>query len=213
MRSAPWTFGWLAVLLVTTIIQHFVSRATLSDLLAERSTNLDNLHHDPVRVLIESLLWVDGYFWLPYLAMYWFLHAPAERWLGALRWAAIGLSAHVAATYISEGLLQFAIRHGMANPELVDVRDIGVSYFLAAIVGALTYHIVYPWRWAYVGTIFVIFGLPLLIHLSFTGVGHFSSMLIGLAWYPITLSRKSHNRLWDPAESYGRWLHRRAAQC
>lgn len=210
MRSAPWTFSWLALLLVTTIVQHSVSRATLQHLLVKRSTNLDNLHHDPVRVLIESLLWIDGYFWLPYLLMFWFLHAPAERWLGAWRWAVIGLSAHVAATYISEGILQFSIRHGMASPEMVDVRDIGVSYFLAAIIGVLTYHVVFPWRWAYLGAIFVVFGLPLVIHLSFTGIGHFSSMLIGLAWYPLTLGRRDHNNLWNPADSYREWRQRRA---
>lgn len=207
VRSAPWTFGWLTVLLATTIVQHSVSRATLKNLLEERSTNLDNLNHDPVQVLVQSLLWVDGYFWLPYLFMYWFLHAPAERWLGAWRWAVIGLSAHVAATYISEGVLRYAIRHGMADPQMVDVRDIGVSYFLAAIVGVLTYHVVKPWRWAYLAIILAIFGLPLIFNLSFTGIGHFSSMLIGLAWYPLTSGRR--RELWDPMDSYQRWRQRR----
>ncbi len=200
IRTAPWTFSWLALLLVTTIVQHSVPRGELKTLLGERSTNLDNLKSDPVHVLVTSLLWIDGYFWLPYLLLFWVFHAPAERWLGALRWASVGLVAHVAATYIGEGVLGWAIRHGHADPALIDVRDIGVSYFLAGIVGVLTYHIAYPWRWAYVVAAGACFAAPPLIHLTFTGIGHLSSFLIGLAFYPISRSRTAP--VWNPAVAW-----------
>jgi hypothetical protein len=206
-RTAPWTFSWLAVLVVTTIVQHAVSRDTRIALLGERSTNLRHLQSDPVHVLVTSLLWIDGYFLLPYVLLFCVFHVPAERWLGSLRWAVIGLSAHVAATYIGEGVLALAIRHGAASAESVDVRDIGVSYFLAAIVGVLTYHIAVPWRWAYLTAIVVCVGLPLVVHPTFTAVGHFSSMLIGLAWYPLTRGRDYPQ--WDPALARARRRHRR----
>ncbi|NKY87401.1 rhomboid-like protein [Nocardia veterana] len=202
VRSAPWTFGWLAVLLLTTVVQHAVPRSELKVLLGERSTNLSHLHSDPVHVLVTSLLWIDGYFWLPYLILYCVFHAPAERWLGALRWASVGLVAHVTATYISEGLLAWAIRHGHADPAMVDVRDIGVSYFLAGIIGVLTYHIAYPWRWWYLLGATACFATPPLIHLTFTGIGHLSAFLIGSACYPITRSRSAP--LWEPRRSRAR---------
>lgn len=207
VRTAPWTFSWLALLLVTTIVQHAVPLDDLKIILGERSTNLSNLKSDPLHVLVTSLLWVAGYFWLPYLVLYCVFHAPAERWLGALRWAIVGLLAHVGATYISEGLLGWAIRHGYADPALVDVRDIGVSYFLAGIIGVLTYHIAYPWRWAYLVAATACFAAPPLIHLTFTGIGHFSAFLIGLACYPLTRSRTAPT--WNPAQAR-RDRHRRA---
>ncbi len=200
VRSAPWTFSWLALLLVTTVVQHTVPRSELKTILGERSTNLDNLRSDPVHAFVTSLLWIDGYFWLPYLLLYCVFHAPAERWLGALRWATVGLVAHVGATYISEGLLGWAIRHGHADPALIDVRDIGVSYFLAGIIGVLTYHIAYPWRWGYVVAAGACFTAPPLIHLTFTGIGHLSAFLIGLVCYPITRSRPAP--AWNPAVAW-----------
>ncbi|WP_051021039.1 rhomboid-like protein [Nocardia araoensis] len=205
VRTAPWTFAWLTVLLATTILQHLVPRGDLAHVLGERSTNLRHLESDPVHVLVTSLLWIDGYFWLPYLVLFCVFHAPAERWLGSLRWAIVGLCAHVAATYFSEGILAVAIRHGYADPGMVDVRDIGVSYFLAAIIGVLTYHIARPWRWLYLGGILTWFAIPLLIHPTFTGIGHFSALLIGLAAFPLTRGRTAPD--WNPAAVWRRRVH------
>ncbi|MGW4094415.1 rhomboid-like protein [Nocardia sp. NPDC004750] len=205
VRTAPWTFAWLAVLLGTTIIQHLVPRGDLERLLGERSTNLRHLESDPVHVLVTSLLWIDGYFWLPYCVLFCVFHAPAERWLGALRWAIVGLGAHVGATYLSEGILALAIRHGYADPGMIDVRDIGVSYFLAAIIGVLTYHVARPWRWLYLGAVLVWFAIPLLIHPTFTGIGHFSALLIGLAAFPLTRGRTAPD--WNPSDIWRRRVH------
>ncbi|MEU2040406.1 rhomboid-like protein [Nocardia niwae] len=211
VRGAPWTFSWLALLMVTTIVQHLVPRSELQDILGERSTNLRHLESDPVHVLIASLLWIDGYFWLPYFFLFCVFHAPAERWLGSFRWAIVGLTAHVGATYLSEGILALAIRHGYADPGMIDARDIGVSYFLAGIIGILTYHLARPWRWLYLGGILGWFAVPLLIHPTFTGIGHYSAMLIGLAAYPITRRRKMPE--WNPAALWRRRVrvHRRGA--
>jgi hypothetical protein len=207
IASAPWTFAWLAVLLVTTIVQHQLSPAALNAVLGERSTNLAHLATDPLHVLVSSLFWIDGSRWLPYLVLYAVFHATAERWLGAWRWLVVGLTAHVVATYISEGLLAVAIDRGMADPALIDTRDIGVSYFLAGVIGVLTYHVAGRWRWVYLAAILVVYGMPLLVDLNFTAVGHFSSVLIGLAFYPITRGRGAPI---DPVRVY-RGLRHRAA--
>ncbi|MFW0783226.1 rhomboid-like protein [Gordonia sp. CPCC 206044] len=211
LRSAPLTFVWLAILLATTIIQHQMPPHELDRVLGERSTNLHHLSSDPVHVLFTSLFWVDGYYWFPYLVLFLVFHMPAERWLGSLRWLCVGLSAHVIATYLSEGLLGLAIRNGAVSSTMVDVRDVGVSYFLAAIVGVLTYRIARPWRWVYLVGVLAVWGLPLLTALSFTAIGHFTSVLIGLAWYPITRDRGVP---WHPADTaralMRRWSFRRA---
>ncbi len=113
------------------------------------STNIHHLLRDPLEVLIYSLLWIDGRHWAPYLVLFTLFLAPAEQWLGHLRWITVGLTAHVGATYVSEGLLELAIDYHQAPRKLVNAADIGVSYFLVGVMAVLTYHIARPWRWGY----------------------------------------------------------------
>jgi hypothetical protein len=206
VRSAPWTFGWLAILLVTTIVQRSVSPERLRTILGDRSTNIDHLSDDPVRVMISSLFWLDGYFWLPYVLLYCVFNVPAERWLGATRWLAVGLLSHVIATLLSEGLLYWAIEHGRASETLINTEDIGVSYFLAGIVGVLTYRIVYPWRWLYLVAMVALFVSALLSNVTFTGIGHLSAFLLGLACHPLT--RGVPTKLWNPTDAVARMRQR-----
>jgi Rhomboid-like protein len=190
MKTAPLTYSWLVVLLITTIIQHSIRAQRLHALLQKESTNLHHLASDPIRVLIQSLLWIDGKYWWPYLIVFTLFLAPAERWLGHLRWLLVGLVCHVGATYLSEGYLYWRIQEAVTSPRLIDARDIGVSYFVVGIVGVLTWHIPSRWRWIYLGAAVVVFGVSLSVKHDFTQFGHFSALLIGLACYPLTRSRQ-----------------------
>ncbi|MFJ4770306.1 rhomboid-like protein [Streptomyces uncialis] len=203
VRSAPGTYGWLALLLVTTVLLHQMSPEFETGFLRRRSTNIHELSTHPVRVLISSALWIDGSSWLPYAVLYSLFHAPAERWLGTLRWLAVAVAAHVLATLVSEGALLWAIRHGLAPESSVNTLDIGVSYALAGVVAVLTYHIAPPWRYGYLVGVLVVYGIPLAAGRTFTDVGHFTSVLIGLACYPLTRHR---GPVWNPADAYRRGL-------
>ncbi|MGX9791998.1 rhomboid-like protein [Mycobacterium sp. MMS18-G62] len=190
IRSAPLTYSWLVVLLATTIIQHSMSVRRVRALLQKDSTNLHHLASDPIRVLIESLLWIDGKYWWPYLLVFTAFLAPAERWLGQLRWLIAGLVCHVGATYLSEGYLYWTIQEAIVSPRLIDARDIGVSYFVAGIVAVLTYRVPLPWRWVYVAATVLVFVVALAMRTNFTGVGHLCAVGLGLACYPLTRSRR-----------------------
>jgi hypothetical protein len=194
VSRAPLTYTWLTVLLVTTIIQRNLTKRQYHAIVVDGSTNIHHLLKDPLEVLIYSLFWIDGKYWTPYLVLFTLFLAPAEHWLGQLRWLTVGLTAHVGATYISEGLLFLAIRYHDAPQKLMHARDIGVSYFLVGVMAVLTYHIASPWRWGYLAILLVIFGFPLtridLNDLNFTAIGHFSSILIGLCFYPMTRARE-----------------------
>ncbi len=190
VKSAPLTYSWLALLLVTTLIQHSIPLRRLHALLQKESTNLHHLASDPVRVLIQSLLWIDGQYWTPYLVVFTLFLAPAERWLGHLRWLLVGLVSHVGATYLSEGYLYWRIQEAVSSPRLIDARDIGVSYFVVGIVGVLTYCIPPGWRWVYVVGALLVFAVSLAVKQDFTQLGHLSALLIGLACYPLTRSRR-----------------------
>lgn len=178
------------ILLATTIVQHTVSEQRLDGILDRRSTNLDNLMHVPVRAFVGSLFWLDGAYWLPYVIGFTIFLATAERWLGWRRFVAVGLTGHVLATLIGQGLVGAAIMHGRAEPELASVVDVGVSYFMAAVIGVLAYGIPRPWRWVYLAGCFVSFGVPLtIVPVTFTDVGHASALLVGLGTYPLTRGR------------------------
>jgi hypothetical protein len=183
--SAPLTYLWLTVLLITTIIQHQLSSPELHSVLVHGSTNLYHLARDPLEVLFTSLLWIDGRYWTPYLVLFTLFLAPAERWLGQLRWLTVGLTAHVGATYISEGLLYLAIQHHLEPAKMVYARDIGVSYFMVGVMAVLTYHLAPRWRWGYLAILVLVFTVPLIIHVNFTAIGHFASIFIGLCFYPM----------------------------
>ncbi|QBJ98459.1 hypothetical protein ERC79_00220 [Rhodococcus sp. ABRD24] len=197
VRRAPGTFVWLAILFVTTMVMHRLSPDALNHVLGNRSTNLHQLQEDPIRVLITSALWLAGGGWLGYFVLFNLFHVPAERWLGTWRWLSVAAIAHVGATYLSEGVLYLAIRHGQAPESAVNTLDVGVSYALAGVTAVLTYRISSPWRFLYVIGVLLVYGLPLLGTLTFTAIGHFSAVLIGLACYPIARSRPGR---WDPGE-------------
>jgi hypothetical protein len=188
VRTAPLTYLWLAVLLGTTIRQHEAGRH-LHHLLVHASTNIRDLATDPLRVLLESLLWIDGRSWTPYLLLFTLFLAPAEHWLGQLRWLIVGLTAHVAATYISEGSLYLAIQYHQASERLVHATDIGVSYFLVGVIAVLAYRIPRPWRWVYLAVLIGVFVFLLITQFNFTAIGHFSAIFIGLLFYPLTRQR------------------------
>jgi hypothetical protein len=209
VSSAPLTYGWLTVLLFTTILQHVLPRRRLHILLVHESTNLHQLATDPLHVLFTSLLWIDGKYWTPYLVLLTLFLAPAEQWLGQIRWLTVGLTAHVGATYISEGLLYLAIQHELAPERLVHASDIGVSYFLVGVMGVLTYHIAPPWRWGYLALLVAIFGVLLTIKPDFTAVGHFSAIFIGICFEP--MARRRDGPPLNPARAWARLRNTRPA--
>ncbi|GGN60832.1 membrane protein [Streptomyces albiflavescens] len=189
MCSAPGTYVWLGILFVTTVAVHQMSPEFEEQFLRQRSTNIHELSNNPVRVLIGSAMWIDGGRWAPYAVLYAVFHAPAERWLGTARWLLVCLAAHVLASLISEGALLLAVRHGVAPHSAVNTLDIGVSYALAGVIAVLTYRIASPWRYPYLAVVLVGYGVPLAIGRTFTDLGHFISVLIGLACYPLVRGR------------------------
>jgi hypothetical protein len=198
VRKAPGTYVWLAILLVTTLIIRSVPADTAQDILERRSSNLHYLAVSPVRVLVSSALWIGGSGWFGYLVLYNVFHVPAERWLGTRRWLTVVIIAHVGATFLSEGMLYWAIHRGYAPHSAVHTLDYGVSYALAGVEAVLAYWIVRPWRYLYVALVLLFYVVGVLQARDFTSVGHLSAALIGLACYPITRARPGQ---WDPAAS------------
>jgi hypothetical protein len=192
LRSAPGTYLWLLILLITTGVLRHVSPRTAHWILERRSTNIHYLLQDPLRVLIQSALWIDGGSWLFYAALYTLFHAQAERWLGTWRWLTVAFVCHVLATYVSEGVLAWAINDGTVPQAKRYTLDYGVSYALAGVIAVLTYWWPRGWmRWAYAAIVLVFYGQAMLRGRTFTDVGHFTATVVGLGCYPIVRHRGS----------------------
>ena len=103
------------------------------------------------------------------------------------------MTAHVRATYASEGLLDLAIDFHQAPHKLVYAAGHRGQLLLVGVMAVLTYHIARPWRWGYSAILLLIFGYPITrIHLddpNFTAIGHFAALLIGLCFYPMARER------------------------
>ncbi|MGW3511043.1 rhomboid-like protein [Streptomyces sp. NPDC000994] len=198
VRSAPGTYVWLLILFLTTVALHHMSPQFEEHFLRHRSTNLRELSNDPVRVLFSSAMWIDSGHWLPYAVLYTVFHAQAERWLGTLRWLLVCLTAHVLATLISEGAVLWAIQRYMVPASAVNTLDVGVSYALAGVMGVLTYRIAPPWRYLYLAAVLVFYAVSLVTRHTFTDLGHFAAVLVGLGCYPLVRGR---GEPWNPRKA------------
>jgi hypothetical protein len=81
--------------------------------------------------------------------------------------------------------LRWSIRKGRAPLRLVNARDVGVSYFVLGVTGALTGYIERPW-----GVRCQVAGLTALAgnavaRPTFTEVGHLTAFVVGLAAVPL----------------------------
>jgi hypothetical protein len=200
IRSAPLTFGWLLVLFVTTRIQRSAGRRGSKRIQRKHSTNLRRLNSEPSRVLAASLFWLDGRMWWPYVPMFVAVVAPAERRLRWWRWLLIGFAAHAGGTFAGQGFLRWSLKRGEAPRRLVNARDVGVSYFVLGVAGALTGYVRPHWRArSQVAGVAALAGNAAL-RPTFTEVGHLTAFVVGLAATPVVPDRDAMPYPPDEAE-------------
>jgi hypothetical protein len=192
VRSAPGTYVYLFVLLITTWVLETSNAAVDRRLLLERSTNLHQLSRDPLRVLFSSAFWVSGVWQLVlWLALFTALVAPVERWLGTTRTAAVFFIGHVGATLLTAGGLWVALRLDLVESSVANSRDVGASYGFFAVAALLAYRVHGRRRLAYVAGLGAFIAVELAVSPSFTGFGHLLALTIGLASYPLIPSGRA----------------------
>lgn len=200
LSSAPLSYTWLAILFVTTRIQRSAGRRKAREIQRTNSTNLHRLNSEPRRVLAASLFWLDDRTWWPYVPAFAGVVAPAERRLRWWRWLLVGSAAHVIGTYVGQGHLRLQIRRRKAPRRLVKARDVGVSYFLLGVAGALTGYVQPPWRVRSQLAATAALTANAAARPTFTEVGHLTAFLVGLAAVPFTPDRE---RMPYPPAAYG----------
>jgi hypothetical protein len=183
VRSAPGTYLWLALLLVTTIALRLMPSDRAQRVLIRNSTNLSRLRTAPLRVLVTSSFLIAEAGWWFYAIVYSVFHAPAEHWLGTWRWLAVAAISHVGATLLSQGYVALEIKRGRLPESMKDVDDYGVSYALAGSAAVLTFQVDSPWRYGYLTIVLLYYTIGLARTRDFTGVGHLCAVLLGLSCF------------------------------
>ena len=158
LRGAPATCMYVFALLVTSATLRAAHPLVRTELLRELSTNLTNMEHHPVRVLVLSAFWIDSVRALPQLLLFVVVSVPVERWLGTVRWLYVFVAGHVGATLLTFGGLYLWTDNGRTDHKMLHTVDVGISYGFYAIAAVLLYRLPARWR--------VIYGLVLVLSLS-----------------------------------------------
>jgi len=179
VRAAPFTFAYLGVLLATTAVLAASSRHGRTMLLRASSTNLDHLAHEPLRVLVASALWLQGFSIVTWALLFVVVLAAVERALGTRRALAVFAAGHVGATLLVALGLWIGIRAGVLRPGLDATIDVGVSYGFAAAAAAFTFLLPRRARPVYAAALVGYLVFRLVAGHTYSDAGHLVALAIG----------------------------------
>jgi len=186
MRTAPATYAYAFVLLITSWVLQTSSTKIADRLLLERSTNLDHLGRDPVRVLFASAFWLENgtqfFAWLVLLTL---VMAPFERRVGSALTIGVFTIGHVFATLLTAAGLWAALQIDAVEHSVANARDVGASYGFLAVAACFGYLVDRRLRPLYLSGLIVVVALLAAIWTDFTSFGHLLSVALGLACYPL----------------------------
>jgi hypothetical protein len=204
VTSSPATFVYAGIIAFTTWVLAGSNGRLANALLRAQSTNLSNLRHHAVDVLIRSAFWSGFSYALPFIALFAIVLAPAEFWLGTGRAILVFAVGHVGATLLTAAGIDLAVHFGHAPRGIENSIDVGVSYGTFCVAGVLTYRLRAPWRYLWLFGMLGALVLVAAVDASFSDYGHVVSVLLGLACYPVTRAPGAVQRRGVPM--YRPWL-------
>ncbi|PAZ09818.1 hypothetical protein CLM62_44725 [Streptomyces sp. SA15] len=183
--GTPFTFGYAAVLAVTSLISEYADPALVHTLHQASSTDVAHLVQTPVLVLVASALWIAGGILSPFAIGFLLVLTALERRIGGPRTACVFLLGHVLATLATEVPVGLAVLVGHLPDSSLHRLDYGVSFGVAAGVGALA-ALLTPWlRWPLLAAFGGMLTLDLLAFTDpMTNWGHLMAFAIGIATWP-----------------------------
>ncbi|MFE0171656.1 rhomboid-like protein [Streptomyces sp. NPDC059002] len=185
-KGTPFTFGYALVLTATSLLTEYADPNLVYALLQGSSTDVVNLAHSPALVLVASALWIAGGITSPYAIGFLLVLTALERRIGGWRTAGVFLFGHAVATLATEVPVGLSVLAGHLPDSSLHRLDYGISFGVAASVGALA-GLLTPWlRW----TVLAGFGWMLLDDLiaftdPMTNWGHLLSLAIGVSTWPL----------------------------
>jgi hypothetical protein len=171
-----------AVLVVAiSIVAATQPPSVLRSIVQTSSTNLANLRQRPLSVLFASPFVVSPLAGLWILAPMVVAYGALQRWLGRVSALVVGVLGHVGATLFVATMELTELAKGRVGFSIAVSPDVGVSYGLAAVAGILVARVPETWRRRYVIASGVVIIGQFFILRNFTGLGHLTAWLIGLA--------------------------------
>jgi hypothetical protein len=194
-RSTPFALVYVAVLATASIVLGALNTGDHDAVLKFSSTDVDHLSKHPLLVLASSALWVDGVVdSLLAVLVLGIVATVLERRIGT-RWVvAIFASGHVGATLVTEGSVAIGVHYGMLPATATSRLDVGVSYGLAAMLGASAGLLPRPVRTIGVAGGWAYLGWPIASGLDMTSWGHIIALGIGVSWWPWLRHRNLRER-------------------
>ena len=182
----PFTFAYAAVLAVTSLVAAYAAPGLVYTLYQDSSTDVAHLVRMPVLVLLASALWIAGGVLSPYAAAFVLVLTALERRIGGVRAACVFLTGHVLATLATEVPVGLAVLFGGLPTTSLHRLDYGISFGVAASVGALA-GLLTPWvRWPLVT---LVAGMLVNDLIAFqdpmTNWGHLIALSLGIAGWPL----------------------------
>ena len=192
IRSAPFTYVFLFVLLITTWVDQTSRPSIARSLLLERSTNLQQLGQDPIRVLVASAFWLSSSWELfVWLVLFSLVLAPVERWIGSARTVLVFACGHAGATLITAAGLWLAIRYEVVGKYVEHAIDVGVSYGFFAVAAVLVFRLSDRRRALYLAVLIGYLTVTAAVIHDFTDFGHLGAFAIGLSLAPLVAHRRT----------------------
>ncbi|MGW4821645.1 rhomboid-like protein [Streptomyces sp. NPDC004227] len=184
--GTPFTFGYAALLAVTSLVARYADPAVVDALYQSSSTDVAHLVRAPLLVLPASALWIAGGVVSAYSLCFLLVLTALERRIGGLRTAGVFLFGHVLATLATEVPVGLAVLAGRLPGSSAHRLDYGISFGVAASLGALA-GLLTPWlRWPLL-TVFV--GMLAQDLAAFddpmTSFGHLIAVGLGVATWPV----------------------------
>ncbi|MFE9676399.1 rhomboid-like protein [Streptomyces sp. NPDC006259] len=205
--GTPFTFFYAAVLAVTSYVTAHAGTAVVQLLHENSSTDVAHLLRAPVPVMAASALWVAGGITSPFVLGFLLVLTALERRVGGARTAGVFVLGHVLATLGTEVPVGLAVLVGHLPDSSLHRLDYGISFGVAASVGALA-GLLTPWlRWP----VLAVFGGMLLHDLlaltdPLSNWGHLMALAVGVATWPWVRRRGSvgvRERVPHPRERSG----------
>jgi hypothetical protein len=178
-RGRDLALGYAVVVTVVAVALAIVPRSVHDEVVLQSSTNLNNLRHHPISVLIVSAFVLGSPAELAEIPLLIWAYGALQRWLGRGAAVITGAFGHVGATLFVAVLLAAGITRGRVSPAVGTFADVGVSYGLAAVAGLCTLRVPRRWRTAYLIVLIGILASALVLSHTFTDVGHATAFCIG----------------------------------
>ncbi|WP_256105615.1 rhomboid-like protein [Streptomyces sp. ODS05-4] len=185
-RRTPFTFGYLAVLALTSLYARLGDADSVARLLQASSSDAAHLVRAPLRALFASALWLPGGLLSAYAAGLVAVLTALERRIGGRRTAAVFVLGHVLATLATEIPVALSVLAGHLPHTSLHRLDYGVSFGLLASVGALAWLLTPLTRTLVLGWVAVLLAIDLVEFADpLTDWGHPIALLVGLACRPL----------------------------